>query len=348
MSIVLNDSKISIIDRTLMAIVKKEFKKGELVEFFNNLKNLGVDLFEINEEVLNGTKDILLVEDFIFRVEKAEHLEICNKYKFEHIIIREEDTEILEEVKNNVDKVFKILLEIHYDHFKDYEDLNKIKEIINKNSIYSIRINGIDNCFFDDFTQEFGNTKLNVCANDRLHMATAVGFQAALKGVNSITTAFCGKDSIHGTSALEEVLVALKVIKGAEVKGETSILALMREQYEKLTYKQLLWNKPIIGKNIFKYESGVHAMGIKKNPETYEPFLPELVGQKRRLAIGKHSSKNSIYLKLNEFGDKFNFNELEVDIILMEVKRISVLKKMEISDEDFIDICTRIEACRHV
>ncbi len=72
----------------------------------------------------------------------------------------------------------------------------------------------------------------------------------------------------------------------------------MRKQYEKITYCKLPNNKPVIGKDVFKYESGVHVAGIQKNPATYEPFKPELVGLERKLALGKHSGKNSIIFKI--------------------------------------------------
>lgn len=331
-----------------MAITKKEFACGELIKFFDNLKKLGVDFFEIDEAGLRAIKGVLPVDKFIFRLEDAKQLELCCKDNIEYVVISESNIEVIQSLKNEGNKNLKVILEIDYEICKDVEHLISVKELIKNNDFFTIRISNINNCFIDDFLEEFKDYSINVCASDKLRMATAVGFQWALKGVDSITTAFCGKDSKEDTTALEEFLVGLKVITEAVIQGEINLLALMGEQYEKLTFKQLSWNKPIVGKNVFKYESGVHAMGIDKNPETYEPFSPELVGQKRKLAIGKHSSRNSIHLKLVELGKRQLFSEQEVDIILMEVKRISVIKKMEMSDEELIDICTRIEACRNV
>ncbi|MHC1685409.1 MAG: hypothetical protein AB6733_21120 [Clostridiaceae bacterium] len=348
MSVIVIDKEISIIDRSLMAITKKEFAYGELIKFFENLKKLGVDFFEIDEIGFHAIKEILPLERFILRVEDIKQLQLCYKNNIEYVVVSESNLEVLQNLQSEDNKRLNIILEIDHKVCQDMEYLISVKELIKKNDFFNIRICNINNCFLDDFLEEFKDYSINVTASDKLHMATAVGFQSALKGVDSITTAFCGKDSKEDTTALEEFLVGLKVITDAVVQGEINLLALMGEQYEKLTFKQLSWNKPIVGKNVFKYESGVHAMGIDKNPETYEPFRPELVGQKRRLAIGKHSSRNSIHLKLVELGKRQLFSEQEVDIILMEVKRISVIKKMEMSDEELIDICSRIEACRNV
>lgn len=348
MSVIVNETEVTIIDRTLMAIVKKDFNVDELVGFFNDLKAVGVDLFEVDEKTFQAVKEILLLENYIFRVEKRAHLDLCRKYNIRNIIVNEDNLTIIKKLKNEDIKNFEVLLEIDGKKCSELEYIIAMKNIVYKNKINNIRIKGADSWFSCDFIKEFSDMRINLFASNKLHMATASGFQAIVKGISSITTAFCGNDGEEGTSALEEILLSLKVILNAVVNGELERLASMRVSYEKLMHKQLLWNKPIIGKNIFVYESGIHAMGIDKNPETYEPFMPEIVGQKRRMALGKHSSRNSVHLKLNEYNDRFKFSEHEEDIILMEVKRLSVMNKMEISNEQFIDICTRIEAGRDV
>lgn len=64
---------------------------------------------------------------------------------------------------------------------------------------------------------------------------------------------------------------------GEKITEDISILRKMRQQYERIVYSKVPNNKPVIGENIFKYESGVHVAGIEKNPITYEPFKPEIV-----------------------------------------------------------------------
>ena len=59
-------------------------------------------------------------------------------------------------------------------------------------------------------------------------------------------------------------------------------------------------NKAIVGDAVFAHESGIHLHGISKLPLTYEPFPPELVGQKRSIVIGRRSGRHGIKLKLEE------------------------------------------------
>ena len=59
-------------------------------------------------------------------------------------------------------------------------------------------------------------------------------------------------------------------------------------------------NKAIVGDSVFAHESGIHLHGISMLPLTYEPFPPELVGQRRSIVIGKRSGRHGIKLKLEQ------------------------------------------------
>lgn len=49
-------------------------------------------------------------------------------------------------------------------------------------------------------------------------------------------------------------------------------------------------NKPIVGKNAFLHESGIHQHGVLANKQTYEILTPESVGiRTNNLVLGKHS-----------------------------------------------------------
>lgn len=342
MSIFIKGKESFIIDRTLMNITQKKFDENRLGDFSINLIKVGVDFFEVDERSFNVARPLIASEVLIFRIERMHQLEICSESGIEYIIVKEEDLEFIKinYIKENYD--FKIILEIDINaHEGDF--MQNITEDINLNRFFSVRFKGESNCFFNDYIQGKFNVKTNIYASDKCYMATAAGFQAILKGIDYVTTAFCGRDGTYGTTALEELLISTKVIMGEGINGEVGLLSKMREQYEKITYIKVLNNKPIIGNDIFKYESGIHVAGIDKNPLTYEPFIPELVGMKRKLALGKHSGRNSISFKLKELGMDNKFSMGEIHNILDKVKNISISNKMEVSDDEFIDICRGIK-----
>ncbi|HEY8889471.1 MAG TPA: hypothetical protein VIM70_04405 [Clostridium sp.] len=346
MSIVINGKEKYIIDRTLINITLKNFNENELGKFIINLKKLGVDFFEIDERTFDILGPLIKSGVFIFRVYKIDQLEKCKRNGIEYIIVKQEDLEFIKinYIEENYD--FKIILEIDVSLYVGNYMQNISKNIDNR--LFSVRFKGESNWYFDNSNGENYNVSTNIYASNKFSMATAVGFQAMIVGFDSITTTFCGKDGTFGTTALEEILVALKVILDQEISGEISLLSEMRLQYEKTTYSKLPNNKPVIGLDIFKYESGVHVAGIEKNPVTYEPFIPELVGMERKLALGKHSGKNSITCKMKELGIDNKYNAYEIISILEQVKDKSISNKTELSDKDFIDICRGIKGLCYV
>lgn len=342
MSIAIKGKESFIIDRTLMNITEKNFRETGLPQFIINLRRIGVDLFEIDERTFNSVKPLMESGVFAFRIDSIHQFKICEESGIEYIILKEEALEFIKikDIEENYN--FKIILEIDINLYGN-DFMKKINKNIDINRFFSVRLKGESNWFFNDYLQGKFNVKTNIYASDKLSMATAVSFQAILKGFDYITTAFCGKDGIDGTTALEEILISSKVIMDGEINGDISLLSEMREQYEKITYIKVSNNKAVIGKDIFKYESGIHVAGIEKNSVTYEPFMPELVGMKRKLALGKHSGKNSINSKLRELGIDNKFSVGELISILNQVKNKSILNKTDVSDKDFIDICRGIE-----
>jgi homocitrate synthase NifV len=94
--------------------------------------------------------------------------------------------------------------------------------------------------------------------------------------------------------------------------------------------------KAIVGKNTFAHESGIHAHGVLKNPDTYEPFAPEEVGWERSLVIGKHSGRHLLSSLLEQYG--IFLNPEETQEILNAVRHQSILKKRNLTTEELLNL----------
>ena len=94
-------------------------------------------------------------------------------------------------------------------------------------------------------------------------MATANTLAAILNGAKQIETTFLGIGERAGNAPIEEIITILtKQIESTEFTlpdvYKTSI------NISKILDFQISENKPIIGENIFKHESGIHQDGTKK------------------------------------------------------------------------------------
>lgn len=94
--------------------------------------------------------------------------------------------------------------------------------------------------------------------------------------------------------------------------------------------------KAIVGNNMFKHESGIHADGALKNPKNYEAFEPEEVGLQRQIVIGKHSGKAAIINKFLEYDIELS-SEMATKV-LEEIRSVSVRMKRSLFDKEIVGI----------
>ena len=147
------------------------------------------------------------------------------------------------------------------------------------------------------------------CHND-FGMAQQNAISGLLAGANIVETTINGIGERAGNTPLEELIMSLKVLYGIDLEFNTELIKKISKTVEMYTKIEIPFNKPIVGKNIFKHESGIHVDGVIKNPFTYEPFSPKIVGQERNLVLGKHSGSKAIKSKLNQFGIKIKENKI--------------------------------------
>jgi methanogen homocitrate synthase len=147
------------------------------------------------------------------------------------------------------------------------------------------------------------------CHND-FGMALSNSIAGLLAGANAVSTTVNGIGERAGNCSLEELIMTLKIIYGIDLDFDISKFYEISKLVESLTHMKIPDNKPIVGKNIFRHESGIHVDAVIEEPLTYEPFLPEMVGQQRRIVLGKHSGCRAVRAKLNECGIDVTKDEL--------------------------------------
>jgi isopropylmalate/homocitrate/citramalate synthase len=102
-------------------------------------------------------------------------------------------------------------------------------------------------------------------------------------------------------------------------------------------------NKAIVGDYGFAHESGIHTHGVLNDPWTYEPYPPELVGNTRRLTIGKQSGKGIIKHKIAEITGK-SPSDKALAVAVERVKEVYANgRRASLKEEEFKRILQEIK-----
>ncbi|WP_317057159.1 2-isopropylmalate synthase [Roseovarius rhodophyticola] len=178
------------------------------------------------------------------------------------------------------------------------------------------------------------------CHND-LGMATANALAAVAGGARQIECTINGLGERAGNTALEEVVMAMKVrsdIMPFYTEIDATKLMHISRRVATVSGFNVQFNKAIVGKNAFAHESGIHQDGMLKNAETFEIMRPEDVGlTETNIVMGKHSGRAALRSKLSDLGIELADNQL--NDVFVRFKELADRKK-EVFDDDLIALVT--------
>ncbi|MCL4116478.1 UNVERIFIED_CONTAM: hypothetical protein GTU68_046055 [Idotea baltica] len=174
------------------------------------------------------------------------------------------------------------------------------------------------------------------CHND-LGMATANSLAAVEGGARQIECTINGLGERAGNTALEEVVMALRVrndIMPYQTRIDTTKIMNLSRRVATVSGFQVQYNKAIVGKNAFAHESGIHQDGMLKSADTFEIMRPEDVGlSETNIVMGKHSGRAALRSKLADLGYELADNQLKD--VFVRFKELADRKK-EVYDEDLL------------
>ncbi len=178
------------------------------------------------------------------------------------------------------------------------------------------------------------------CHND-LGMATANALAAVEAGARQIECTINGLGERAGNTALEEVVMALKVrndIMPYQTGIDTTKIIQASRMVATVSGFPVQFNKAIVGKNAFAHESGIHQDGMLKNAENFEIMRPEDIGLvETNLVMGKHSGRAALRAKLGDLGFELGDNQLKD--VFVRFKELADRKK-EVFDDDLVALMT--------
>jgi 2-isopropylmalate synthase len=198
--------------------------------------------------------------------------------------------------------------------FEFYNLVKEIKEVVGDRALISVH-----------------------CHND-LGLAVANSLSALLAGADQVEVSVNGIGERAGNASLEEVVMSIIIrndIYPFEVGINTKEIYRTSKLLRSITGLPIAYNKPIVGRNVFAHESGIHQDGVLKYRETYEIMKPEMIGRSSsEIILGRHSGRHALKVKLNELGIKYSSEE---EFEKMYEKFLELAdKKKNVYEEDLI------------
>ena len=183
-----------------------------------------------------------------------------------------------------------------------------------------------------------GKSPIAVHTHNDFGMATANAIAGYESGALWADATILGFGERAGCARLEELVAYLHILKNdshlsTEWLGEAAQYLAQRAGFS------IPSSQPIIGERIFTCETGIHVHGLQKNPATYEPFEPEMVGARRTLLVGAKSGKRVVEETLARLGYPADSTQME-----QSVKKIRLASRAlgrSLTDEELIEVLAK-------
>jgi 2-isopropylmalate synthase len=195
--------------------------------------------------------------------------------------------------------------------------------------------------YIQDNVPNIEEALLAVHFHNDLGCAVANTLVCIAEGANVVQCTVNGIGERAGNASLEEVAVALSLNQDQyerKLKLDLTKLVPLCKLVSELTGIPLSPMKPVAGDNIFSTEAGIHQDGLLKNPDTYLPYRPELVGADGiHLVIGRHSGRRAVAHRLEQIG--IDPTEATVATILEAIKQLP--KGNTVDDDKLRELTSR-------
>ncbi|MBD3352587.1 MAG: 2-isopropylmalate synthase [Candidatus Lokiarchaeota archaeon] len=184
------------------------------------------------------------------------------------------------------------------------------------------------------------------CHND-FGLAVANSLAGVENGAAQIQTTVLGTGERAGNASFEESVMSIYAFYGIPMNINTKKLYPTAKLVESFCGSKfrIPTQAPLIGRNAFRHESGIHTHAMIQNARTYEPITPSLLGINRgdeinqiladSIQFGKHSGRHALKAKLENMG--ITFTDDQFSRIMNRIKAIGD-KGHQIMEEDFMAI----------
>lgn len=203
---------------------------------------------------------------------------------------------------------------------------------------YSV-LNPISTAFFIRKFKERVKIPIEMHCHNELGMATANALAGVSQGADIVDVTVNGLGDKCGLPPIDEIALGTRFTLGLDTGIKYEKLHELSSLVEEISKYKVSRSKPIVGEYAHAYESGLFVWAITMTPYPFSArsYLPEFVGEKTEILLGKKSGNTSVKKKLEEMNVKIEDDE-SLRKITEEVKRLGILKKSFVTEEELLEL----------
>jgi len=190
--------------------------------------------------------------------------------------------------------------------------------------------------------KEWAGIPIEIHVHNDFGLATANTLAAVEAGAEVVHTNVLGLGERSGGAPTEEVAVALEYLYGIDTGLNLPKLKEVAQVFQEVSGVKIPGHKPVVGENSFSYEVGIAAMFSYRLfkaglPLYVMPYLPEAVGNKFNIVLGKKTGKYSVIWHLERMGLDYPEEE-QLRQIVDKIKARAIEKQGMITEEELREI----------
>lgn len=172
-----------------------------------------------------------------------------------------------------------------------------------------------------DLVSRYGGARLVSHFHNDYGLAVANALAAARAGIQTHSVTFSGIGERAGNVPLHSFVVALRDLHNITIDGFAyhSLTKTCRAVAE-LGSLPLLPNEPVIGRNAFAHESGIHVHGTLADATLYEAINSATIGASQSVVLGKHSGRSAVRHVLDIIEPGSKLTDTDLDQVLTALK----------------------------
>lgn len=169
------------------------------------------------------------------------------------------------------------------------------------------------------------------CHND-FGLALANTLAAVEAGAEVIDCTLMGLGDRCGNVALEQVVLALEAFYGLDLGIRIGELYDLCRLTAEIASIEIPVGQPFVGEYAFAHKLETHVEAILAHPPAMEAISPAVVGNRRRIVLGRYSGLAALRARLRDL--ELDFPEARLPELLGAVEQLAVKKKAALTDGD--------------